>query len=510
MCMRRRLQILRRFRTRIAPAAACHCSCATVLCWVRSQNISRERVCVPSHTYTARGGCTCAASASQVATAHSMPVSKILKRTTARRAKAFAHRIAKMLLGDQQHLTPRVAAQVLAFRTSHRKAPEAGPPAVRDIEKGATVDLRIEGVFPRTSCFVQVEVDTLLIRWAPEYFISLHTVEEVRYMSADCDSSTAPSWSLKECMSMYQCCVSRCSRASRTSKSSASSYDAGPPAQGSFRSSKLSSVDRSTKLSVADTGSAKATIAKRGMVSITFGDRGGTPRFLELYMLAAKAVAWAAGLRDLLKVVPRYAAPAHWRWSLSCMAATNRRGATGVLRRSNLRALLKRTNANASLGLDITLLDHLIASFQENEHQAQPSFGRQEPGRSSFWRPSPRRRNASFLASDSQSLLTVQHITGLLVQLSTSSTVISDLFSQYAMHGRMVLHEWLEFTRVEQFARCGNPEELASRRIGEVYQDPKETARRKQSFKHAVGTVSAELRSDESLSLLQFALQLLN
>eukprot|EP00966_Prymnesium_polylepis_P114618 2648703-Prymnesium_polylepis.1 len=43
---------------------------------------------------------------------------------------------------------------------------------------------------------------------------------------------------------------------------------------------------------------------------------------------------------------------AHWRWGLSCMAATSRKGATGRLRRSEVRSLLKQANASSVLKQD--------------------------------------------------------------------------------------------------------------------------------------------------------------
>jgi len=210
-------------------------------------------------------------------------------------------------------------------------------------------------------------------------------------------------------------------------------------------------------------------------------------------MLAAKSVAWAAGLRALLKTVLRIATPAHWRWSLSCMAATNRRGTTGVLRRSDLRALLRRANANPVLGLDTAALEGAVATFEENE-VAGRSFGP---------------KLSSAVGSQGQGLLNVQQITGLLLQLSTESKMISGLFSRYEVGGRVPLAQWLEFTRAEQLERCGDDNEVASS-TGKVYQDQTEMPRRKQSFTHAVGAVGAELDSEETLSLLRFSLLLLS
>ena len=44
---------------------------------------------------------------------------------------------------------------------------------------GRLAELHISGEFPRTSCFVQVDVRAFALRWAASKFISLHTVVHV-------------------------------------------------------------------------------------------------------------------------------------------------------------------------------------------------------------------------------------------------------------------------------------------------------------------------------------------
>eukprot|EP00966_Prymnesium_polylepis_P030066 698825-Prymnesium_polylepis.3 len=175
------------------------------------------------------------------------------------------------------------------------------------------------------------------------------------------------------------------------------------------------------------------------------------------------------------------------------MAATNRRGATGVLRRSDLRALLRRANANPLLGLDTAALQGAVANFEENELA----------GRSLTPQPS------AAVGGGGQGLLNTQQVTGLLLHLSTSSKMISELFSRYEVGGSVPLVQWLEFTRAEQLERCGDEEEVAPS-TGNAYQDSTEMARRKQHFVHDVGSVGGDLESEETLSLLRFSLLLLS
>ena len=86
---------------------------------------------------------------------------------------------------------------------------------------------------------------------------------------------------------------------------------------------------------------------QRSLLRITYVDRRGEPRFLELSMPSAKAAEWHAALTELLGLVAwPQASPAHWRWVLSCMQATDERGAQGFVGRddASFSTLLNRAN----------------------------------------------------------------------------------------------------------------------------------------------------------------------
>eukprot|EP00966_Prymnesium_polylepis_P239388 5535999-Prymnesium_polylepis.2 len=82
-------------------------------------------------------------------------------------------------------------ADICHFRTAamiHRAhLPEESPVAVHHAAAGSVAEVQIDGVFPRTACFIVVDVKAFAIRWTRRWFISLHTVQDavqVTYQSA--------------------------------------------------------------------------------------------------------------------------------------------------------------------------------------------------------------------------------------------------------------------------------------------------------------------------------------
>jgi len=227
----------------------------------------------------------------------------------------------------------------------------------------------------------------------------------------------------------------------------------------------------------------------------------------------ADAGSWAMGLQELLNTVPRAAPPAYWRWVLCCMAETSERGHTGVLRQTELRALLRR--ANASSGLSTHEIHEALRSVGVSEQPAAllkstyPSSSRpsgteggeaqQQPQNSSRSRLGDLRRTFSFTRRK-DTLLDAPRLTGMLLRLCTSSPTISALFDNYAAHGEMDLERWLSFVRNEQLARGHVDASL------QLESDDKQLALAATSFKTALrrGNVTSE-----RLSRLQFSLQIL-
>jgi hypothetical protein len=82
--------------------------------------------------------------------------------TALRRLGSLQRRVARMLRLDVNRLTPRTAAAVLQYRTTaavYRATPPAGTPSVViPTIVGGLADLSIKGVFPRTTCFANMDV----------------------------------------------------------------------------------------------------------------------------------------------------------------------------------------------------------------------------------------------------------------------------------------------------------------------------------------------------------------
>eukprot|EP00966_Prymnesium_polylepis_P319778 7376208-Prymnesium_polylepis.1 len=97
---------------------------------------------------------------------------------TTRRKRQFWHRASHALHIDAVHLTPPTVAAILQFRGGRGRAlPPAGvPEAILPIATGCLAELHIKGVFPRVTCFVQVDLQAFAVRWTRDRLISLHTV----------------------------------------------------------------------------------------------------------------------------------------------------------------------------------------------------------------------------------------------------------------------------------------------------------------------------------------------
>ena len=220
---------------------------------------------------------------------------------------------------------------------------------------------------------------------------------------------------------------------------------------------------------------------------IAYSDDGDIRRVLSLRMSVQKANQWLHGLKSLLRSIPRVASPAHSRWALSCMAATSKRGATGVLRRKEFRFMLKRANASQAKFSADTLQEALAAFDKGQEHLPFPECLKEA------------NRNAR-----ERHVLAVQDVTGLLVHFSTSSRTISELFGRHAVDGGIGQSEWLDFVHTEQLASKAS-EDVAS--SSAHVDDEGEVTRQLQAFNRAVEV--SLLGQDGKLSLMQFALQLL-
>eukprot|EP00966_Prymnesium_polylepis_P328538 7384345-Prymnesium_polylepis.1 len=116
-----------------------------------------------------------------VARAHGVSPWRIFQNMLARSLRALTRRVAHALQLDVPRLTPLTVAAILQFRASRGRTPPAGvPERFLTIASGDVVELHIDEVVPRTTCFVQANFELLTIQWARDRFISLHTVESAQ------------------------------------------------------------------------------------------------------------------------------------------------------------------------------------------------------------------------------------------------------------------------------------------------------------------------------------------
>jgi len=205
-------------------------------------------------------------------------------------------------------------------------------------------------------------------------------------------------------------------------------------------------------------------------------------------------------LNALRKMVPISASPAHWRWTISCMAAASSNGAAGSLHRSELRSIVRCANKTA---VSTKQLDEALHNIEDAERQ----------------RGLPHWLHGFREGDGANKMLSVRTIAMLLQQLSTATPEIAKLFNEYANEdGHMGAAEWLEFVRKEQLHRCGDAPERppafpcqgadlnASGELAKRSEDESEWAQAMERFESAS---SFELQRSQMLTRLQFAMQLL-
>ena len=549
-----------------------------------------------------------------VARAHSVSPRTILYNVMARKVHHVVRWGRHALRLDTARLSPRTAAAVLKFRTTHGGVPSAETPEeLMAVATGNLAELHIENIFPRTTCFVQVDLEAFAIRWTHERFIDMHTIESVRLAGKKRMSGLFGSGriSLRDRIGLKRSSTGAVVLATRLSTGRRTSTSTPADGESSTRNGRWSAIscfpgvrrsryaeatapvptdvgapvptDVGAKLAAAlpavvttekrtstvnfspgvirqpstDTdepqtptrteryiscrhsvgdsgreasGRAGERLRMRGRpgtmkallntrrhgpgLHITYRDRGGVMRVLDLRMPGDKASKWYDSLMKLLGSVPRLASPPHWHWVRSCMAATSERGASGFLRHSELRSVLRHANASANLQLET--LEATLRAVEESEQAlALPKYLRtQHEGHFGIgqW-------------AHSEVLLNARQVTGLLLRLCTASPQITALFDRFSTQGTMSLAGWLQFVSTEQLSsgqpeagQAFSPSATASKL---VERDDLEVARATQRFGHAVRPGIVDSTAGEQgdaeaeggaagLGLLQFALLLLD
>ena len=369
-------------------------------------------------------------------------------------------RIARVLRLSRPQLTPRTAVAIARFRAARGWASTCAdiPADVQSTFRGNKSQVYIKDVFPQAWCYAQVDVRTFAIRWAPICFVSLNTVINVQKAAGG--GASHGSWREGASLGSW-----------RESDRSASTNS-------------MSSADKTSS------AGRQFLYKKAACVLIAYSGRGCVSRQLELRMSDDCATAWALGLRKLLDLAPHAASPTHWRWVLSCMAATSARGATGSLHRSELRSLMNRAN---TAGVSVERIEEAFRSVDVHEEQL---------GTPLWLRP------MRTCASRETQLLNAQQIAGLLLQLSISSSAITDVFERYASDGQMNQSQWLGFWSEEQVllpAGDGVGVEMPEHWHMETSSSrPAET-----DYLFEVGT-KTDLQTDATIGVLQFTTELLN
>ncbi|KAL1499340.1 hypothetical protein AB1Y20_011547 [Prymnesium parvum] len=316
--------------------------------------------------------------------------------------------------GGGCHAVPHVARQGGVRRDA--------PDDVRALTTGAAAELFIDGVFPRTLCFVQFDAAALALRWTHEHFVPLHVIDAIHYHPAERGRSRSIFSSIRTIgkSAIDSAAGKGNERASRASRASARNSR-------NSRNSRASSTRRAPRrLSFAGVRAAATA------VRVQFSGSHGVCRTLELSFPAREAARWAHGLRCLLAAAPPRPSAAHWRWAHACIAATSERGASAPLCRAQLPALLRRANAAASRDDEVEAA--LRRADEWHALLALPEWMRHAPPR----------------ASQRQRALEPPHVLGLLLTLGYSSPAIARLFESYAPTGVMRAAEWRAFVDAEQ------------------------------------------------------------
>eukprot|EP00966_Prymnesium_polylepis_P335406 7390769-Prymnesium_polylepis.2 len=311
---------------------------------------------------------------------------------------------------------------------------------VMPLATGNLALLFVKGVVPRTMCLLQLDINAFAIRWAFVSFLSLYTVMDVQLSS----HST--------------------------------------PNRGSSGCQSKPSSRRSTLTS---------------NICITFSDRGGVLRQLQLCMPGDSATAWMLGLKRLLETAPRTASSAHWRWVLACMAATSHRGATGCLLRSELRSLMVCANAD----LPSQTLEEAQRCIRRDEAHLQIS---------PWLKPHPKSEGETAVGRQ-RSSLDARQVAGLLFHLCFASGEVASVFECFALESQMNLAQWLNFVRSKQLPHDDDGKE------GEIQYDEWDIpdvsailAEAKEQFARTPTSHGTELHTDAVFRVEQFASQLLN
>jgi len=243
--------------------------------------------------------------------AHSLSTTTLLAKVVNRKSANLKRGISRAFGLDGLRLNPHAASLVYKYRASHgRLSPPDTPLLVQPLATGSICSLFIQAVFPRTKCYVQIDMRTLSIRWTDEHAVSLVAVEKVEMTARMRRRKTLD-------LLPSNFIASRWLRKASEESIRVSDRISKLSGRGSKGASRKGTIPEKVKTEI------------MAAVAITFTDCGGVERVLFVLMPRITAQKWVEGLQELLTIIPRTASPVHWRWSLSCMAATSKRSTSG-------------------------------------------------------------------------------------------------------------------------------------------------------------------------------------
>jgi len=404
-----------------------------------------------------------------VAKAHSVPPQTIFLRVCARRLLNLRRRIILFVGVENTLMSPRTAASVKWFRTVGGKSASPNtPPEFIQLATGVVGELHIEDVFPRTTCLVQLDIEAMAIRWAHDRFISLHTIQEVSWASRTRKARLSAAM-LMSCRRSHEEDTDHPERLSYAG----SVVDSGQNAHACGGVDPCAPRQRRRMSNLIYSHGHTSTVS--AVLKICYSDKGGVARALELRMPEQKACEWGSALERILQTMPRVASPAHWRWALTCMAATSELGATGFIRRSDIQMLLKRANSGS------TTIQNALNIVEDCKHQLDTSM----------WK-----------LDHTTNTLGCWEVVQLLLRLSNLSSAIRELFTRYSPDGRMSLNMWIELVRNEQIDACATADDKLVKQ--ELVDDSEELSAARSRFNRALETGKPDL------DVLRFSLLLLD
>lgn len=376
-----------------------------------------------------------------VAREHAISPLDILRSVSVRRARELWRALKRCLGMDQPRVLPTEYAAILESRAlgGHAHPHSDTPQEVLAAVTGVHAELSVEGVMPRTRCFVRVDPTAATLRWAAGQYISIHCIVDLKLMPT-------PERGLGRRSK-------RATAAAAQDEASMARYTM------SASTAHLQSDPRSVAEQSPATPSAprwslgRSSGGARRVVRALYTDRGGALRALrmEVHGGAVKAEAWLAALHALMAEAPTRAAERpHYRWALSCMEAVGSRlGPSrlhGLLRRQDFEQLLNRAN----ICLDEAAQAQALAAADAL--------------------PLPAWRKPS-----SPDLLNLQQVHAALCGLAMAQPEIEDLFHRYAPGGRMSLPQWRAFERAKQVGDVLSAPDTAAAEAAEGKAEP-ETA----------------------------------